>query len=141
MMLINFFMQVFGKLYIRGRHGQGPGHQHQTQGHRALGVHPGKRKVFLIFFSNSFHIRELTVISALEGRGRAKPAKIWRRKITTYSQYIVSYKDLIIIICSMKDDERLRDERKKAKKNKDKYIGMSSDSMGFRLMKIILLSF
>ena len=95
----------------------------------------------MIFFSNSFHIRELTVISALEGRGRAKPAKIWRRKITTYSQYIVSYKDLIIIICSMKDDERLRDERKKAKKNKDKYIGMSSDSMGFRLMKIILLSF
>ena len=46
-----------------------------------------------------------------------------------------------IIICSIKDDERLRDERKKAKKNKDKYIGMSSDSMGFRLMKIILLSF
>ena len=39
-------------------------------------------------------------------------------------------------MCSMKDDERLRDERKKAKKNKDKYIGMSSDSMGFRLMKI-----
>ncbi|XP_062404524.1 clathrin interactor 1a [Sardina pilchardus] len=32
----------------------------------------------------------------------------------------------------VQDDERLRDERKKAKKNKDKYIGVSSDSMGYR---------
>ena len=32
----------------------------------------------------------------------------------------------------IQDDDRLRDARKKAKKNKDKYVGMSSDSMGFR---------
>lgn len=32
----------------------------------------------------------------------------------------------------IQDDERLREERKKAKKNKDKYIGVSSDSMGYR---------
>ena len=32
----------------------------------------------------------------------------------------------------IQDDDRLRDERKKAKKNKDKYVGMSSESMGFR---------
>lgn len=31
----------------------------------------------------------------------------------------------------IQDDERLREERKKAKKNKDKYIGVSSDSMGY----------
>lgn len=30
------------------------------------------------------------------------------------------------------DDDKLREERKKAKKNKDKYIGMSSDSVGLR---------
>ncbi|XP_054481779.1 clathrin interactor 1-like [Anoplopoma fimbria] len=30
----------------------------------------------------------------------------------------------------VQDDDRLRDERKKAKKNKDKYIGVSSSSMG-----------
>lgn len=36
-------------------------------------------------------------------------------------------RDLIEFI---QDDDRLRDERKKAKKNKDKYIGMSSDAMG-----------
>lgn len=32
----------------------------------------------------------------------------------------------------IQDDDRLREERKKAKKNKDKYVGMSNDSMGFR---------
>lgn len=33
----------------------------------------------------------------------------------------------------IQDDDKLRDERKKAKKNKDKYIGMSSDAMGGRM--------
>ncbi|GLG98711.1 Clathrin interactor 1, partial [Gryllus bimaculatus] len=32
----------------------------------------------------------------------------------------------------IQDDDKLRDERKKAKKNKDKYVGMSSDAMGMR---------
>ncbi|XP_042880346.1 clathrin interactor 1-like isoform X4 [Penaeus japonicus] len=41
----------------------------------------------------------------------------------------VKAKDLIDFI---QDDNRLRDERKKAKKNKDKYVGVSSESMGFR---------
>ncbi|XP_065347099.1 telomere length regulation protein TEL2 homolog isoform X1 [Cloeon dipterum] len=36
------------------------------------------------------------------------------------------------LIDFVQDDDRLREERKKAKKNKDKYIGMSSDSMGMR---------
>lgn len=36
-------------------------------------------------------------------------------------------RDLIEFI---QDDDRLREERKKAKKNKDKYIGMSSEAMG-----------
>ena len=30
----------------------------------------------------------------------------------------------------IQDDDRLREERKKAKKNKDKYVGMSSEAMG-----------
>lgn len=38
-------------------------------------------------------------------------------------------RDLIDFI---QDDEKLREERKKAKKNKDKYIGMSSDIAGLR---------
>ncbi|KAK0148096.1 Clathrin interactor 1 [Merluccius polli] len=36
-------------------------------------------------------------------------------------------KDMVELV---QDDDRLRDERKKAKKNKDKYIGVSSDSSG-----------
>ncbi len=32
----------------------------------------------------------------------------------------------------VQDDDRLRDERKKAKKNKDKYVGLSNESMGYR---------
>lgn len=38
-------------------------------------------------------------------------------------------KDLIDFI---QDDNRLRDERKKAKKNKDKFVGVSSDASGFK---------
>lgn len=34
------------------------------------------------------------------------------------------------LIDFIQDDDRLREERKKAKKNKDKYIGMSSDAVG-----------
>lgn len=34
------------------------------------------------------------------------------------------------LIDFIQDDDKLREERKKAKKNKDKYIGMSSDAMG-----------
>lgn len=38
-------------------------------------------------------------------------------------------KDLIDFV---QDDDRLREERKKAKKNKDKFVGMSSDMLGGR---------
>lgn len=36
------------------------------------------------------------------------------------------------LIDFIQDDDKLREERKKAKKNKDKYIGMSSDMVGMR---------
>uniref|UniRef100_A0A182W3G7 ENTH domain-containing protein n=1 Tax=Anopheles minimus TaxID=112268 RepID=A0A182W3G7_9DIPT len=36
------------------------------------------------------------------------------------------------LIDFIQDDDRLREERKKAKKNKDKYIGMSSEAIGMR---------
>ena len=32
----------------------------------------------------------------------------------------------------IQDDDRLRDERKKAKKNKDKYVGLSAEATGYR---------
>ncbi|XP_076667720.1 clathrin interactor lqfR isoform X2 [Andrena cerasifolii] len=36
------------------------------------------------------------------------------------------------LIDFIQDDDKLRDERKKAKKNKDKYVGLSSEAMGMR---------
>jgi hypothetical protein len=39
------------------------------------------------------------------------------------------------LIDFIQDDDKLREERKKAKKNKDKYVGMSSDAMGMRFGK------
>ncbi len=41
-------------------------------------------------------------------------------------------KDLIDLI---QDDDRLREDRKKAKKNKDKYVGMSGDNLSYRYSK------
>ena len=41
------------------------------------------------------------------------------------------------LIDFIQDDDKLREERKKAKKNKDKYVGMSSE-MGMRFGKIPL---
>jgi hypothetical protein len=42
------------------------------------------------------------------------------------------------LIDFVQDDDKLREERKKAKKNKDKYIGMSNDTMGFSKLEDIL---
>ncbi|KAL4148332.1 hypothetical protein QTP88_002601 [Uroleucon formosanum] len=36
------------------------------------------------------------------------------------------------LIDFVQDDDKLREERKKAKKNKDKYIGLSSEAMGYK---------
>ncbi|XP_037531312.1 clathrin interactor 1a [Nematolebias whitei] len=36
------------------------------------------------------------------------------------------------IVEFVQDDDRLREERKKAKKNKDKYVGVSSNAMGYK---------
>ena len=45
------------------------------------------------------------------------------------------------LIDFIQDDDRLREERKKAKKNKDKYIGMSSDMVGMKFGKNLKFSF
>ena len=41
----------------------------------------------------------------------------------------------------MQDDDRLRDERKKAKANRDKYVGVGSDTSSTRYSKYHLLDF
>lgn len=50
--------------------------------------------------------------------------------------YILSFRHKVHeLIDFIQDDDKLREERKKAKKNKDKYVGMSSDAMGMRFGK------
>lgn len=39
------------------------------------------------------------------------------------------------LIDFIQDDDKLREERKKAKKTKDKYIGMASDNHGHKYSK------
>jgi hypothetical protein len=41
------------------------------------------------------------------------------------------------IIEFVQDDDRVRDERKKAKANRDKYVGMSSESSSYRYSKYL----
>ncbi len=37
----------------------------------------------------------------------------------------------------VQDDDRIRDERKRAKANRDKYVGMSHESSSYRYSKYI----
>ena len=69
----------------------------------------------MTFLENSFHT--FFILIQL-GIGKDQGINI-RHKVSDMIEFI-------------QDDDRLREERKKAKKNKDKYVGMSSDSMGFR---------
>lgn len=47
--------------------------------------------------------------------------------------YLINFRHKVKeLIEFIQDDEKLREERKKAKKNKDKYVGMSSDAIGVR---------
>jgi len=41
----------------------------------------------------------------------------------------------------IQDDDRIRDERKKAKANRDKYVGLSNESSSYRYSKYILSIF
>jgi hypothetical protein len=41
------------------------------------------------------------------------------------------------IIEFVQDDDRVRDERKKAKANRDKYVGVSSESSSYRYSKYL----
>lgn len=53
--------------------------------------------------------------------------------ILSYFEYVLSLFKILVrhkvkeILEMVQDDSRLRDERKRAKKNKDKYVGMSND--------------
>jgi len=78
----------------------------------------GSERVVTSAREHLYDLRSLENFTFVDDMGKDQGINI-RHKVTELLEFI-------------QDDERLRDERKKAKKNKDKYIGMSSDSMGFR---------
>ncbi|XP_030750296.1 clathrin interactor 1 isoform X2 [Sitophilus oryzae] len=81
-------------------------------------VRNGSERVVTSSREHIYDLRSLENYTFIDDNGKDQGVNI-RHKV----------KDLIDFI---QDDDRLREERKKAKKNKDKYIGMSSDMMGMR---------
>ncbi|RZC42951.1 epsin-like protein [Asbolus verrucosus] len=79
----------------------------------------GSERVVTSAREHIYDLRSLENFSYIDDMGKDQGVNI-RHKV----------KELIEFI---QDDDRLREERKKAKKNKDKYIGMSSDMVGMRL--------
>jgi len=78
----------------------------------------GSERVVTSTREHLYDLRSLENYTFVDDMGKDQGINI-RHKVSDVLEFI-------------QDDERLREERKKAKKNKDKYIGMSSDSLGFR---------
>lgn len=72
--------------------------------------------IFSFLFPPFFHPSCLSCITYTDENGKDQGINI-RQKVKEMVEFA-------------QDDDRLREERKKAKKNKDKYIGVSSDSVG-----------
>ncbi|CAG9760952.1 unnamed protein product [Ceutorhynchus assimilis] len=78
----------------------------------------GSERVVTSSREHIYDLRSLENFTAIDENGKDQGVNI-RHKV----------KELIDFI---QDDDRLREERKKAKKNKDKYVGMSSDMAGMK---------
>lgn len=78
----------------------------------------GSERVVTSAREHIYDLRGLENFSFVDENGKDQGINI-RHKVTDMLEFI-------------QDDDRLREERKKAKKNKDKYVGMSSDMSSFR---------
>jgi hypothetical protein len=81
-------------------------------------VKNGSERVVTSAREHLYDLRSLENYTFVDEMGKDQGLNI-RHKVTDMLDFI-------------QDDDRLRDERKKSKKNKDKYVGMSNESMGFR---------
>lgn len=81
-------------------------------------VRNGSERVVTSAREHLYDLRQLESYTFTDEYGRDQGINV-RQKV----------RDLLDFI---QDDERLREERKKAKKNKDKYIGMSAEGSGLR---------
>lgn len=81
-------------------------------------VRNGSERVVTSSREHIYDLRSLESYSFVDENGKDQGINV-RHKVRELIDFI-------------QDDDKLRDERKKAKKNKDKYIGMSSDAMSGR---------
>lgn len=81
-------------------------------------VKNGSERVVTSAREHIYDLRSLENYSFIDEQGKDQGVNVRQR-----------VKDLIDFI---QDDDRLREERKKAKKSKDKYIGMSCETLGYR---------
>ncbi|XP_051956776.1 clathrin interactor 1-like [Xyrauchen texanus] len=79
-------------------------------------IRNGSERVVTSTREHIYDLRSLENYNFLDENGKDQGINV-RQKVKEMVEFV-------------QDDDRLREERKKAKKNKDKYIGVSSDSMG-----------
>merc|ERR1712066_902646 len=82
----------------------------------------GSERVVTSAREHVYDLRSLENYTHVDQNGKDQGINI-RHKVSDMLEFI-------------QDDDRLREEKKKAKKNKDKYIGMSSD-MSYDLVELI----
>ncbi|XP_029303331.1 clathrin interactor 1-like isoform X2 [Cottoperca gobio] len=79
-------------------------------------IRNGSERVVTSAREHIYDLRSLENYNLIDENGKDQGINV-RQKVKEMVEFI-------------QDDDRLREERKKAKKNKDKYIGVSCDSMG-----------
>ncbi|ROL51812.1 Clathrin interactor 1 [Anabarilius grahami] len=82
-------------------------------------IRNGSERVVTSAREHLYDLRSIESFHCIDENGKDQGVNV-RQKVKEMIEFV-------------QDDDRLREERKKAKKNRDKYIGVSSDSMsGFR---------
>lgn len=81
-------------------------------------IRNGSERVVTSAREHLFDLRSLESYHFVDENGKDQGTNV-RHKVKELVEFV-------------QDDERLREERKKAKKNRDKYVGVSSDSMGYK---------
>lgn len=102
--------------------------------------------IVVLFFFFFLHLQSLLLLNYLVRNGSERVVTSSRehiydlRSLENYTCIDEFGKDQGInirhkvreLIDFIQDDDKLKEERKKAKKNKDKYVGLSSEAMGMR---------
>ncbi|XP_055588045.1 clathrin interactor 1 isoform X2 [Uranotaenia lowii] len=84
-------------------------------------VRNGSERVVTSSREHVYDLRSLESYTFVDEQGKDQGINV-RHKVRELMEFI-------------QDDDKLREERKKAKKNKDKYVGMSSEAMGMGGMR------